>query len=137
MSREEKQFLLQLMRVLLKQGEAVHEVIQQLARSLKKFVQSREYIEQRRIAELLSESQRSALKLKNSIKIAEGLQYRLSLTGCRFKSLSQMRLFDPSGTSIDGRIFAASSWLFYFKSSAHEFTPFAHTILAYGFDNFS
>lgn len=103
----ERQFLLQLTRVLLEQGETVHEVMQQLARSLKNFVQSREYLEQRRMSQLLGAAQRAALALKDSVKANVELEYTLSLASCRFKSLSQMRLFDPSTAALDGTVLRA------------------------------
>jgi len=59
----ERRFLIRLTRNLLEQGGAVHEVLQTFARSLKHFVQSREYLEQRRINQLLKEAQRAALLL--------------------------------------------------------------------------
>ncbi len=93
---KDRRFLLRLTRNLLEQGGAVHEVLQTFARSLKHFVQSREYLEQRRINRLLKEAQRAALIIKNEVKATESLQYSLELTSSRLRSLSQWALYDPS-----------------------------------------
>ncbi|MCL2021107.1 MAG: DUF3375 domain-containing protein [Betaproteobacteria bacterium] len=93
---KDRRFLLRMMRSLLEQGGAVHEVLQTFARSLKHFVQSREYLEQRRLNQLLKDAQRAALALKDEVRATEALQYTLTLTSSRIRSLSQWVLFDPS-----------------------------------------
>ena len=92
----ESRFLLRLTRILLEQGGTVHEVLQTFARSLKHFVQSREYLEQRRVNQLLKAAQRSALSIKDQVKATESLEYSLELTSSRLRSLSQWVLYDPS-----------------------------------------
>lgn len=92
----ERRFLLRLTRNLLEQGGSVHEVLQTFARSLKHFVQSREYFEQRRINQLLKEAQRTALAIKDEVKTTEFLEYSLELTSSRLRSLSQWVLYDPA-----------------------------------------
>ncbi|MES9843257.1 MAG: DUF3375 domain-containing protein [Candidatus Sedimenticola sp. 6PFRAG5] len=92
----ERRFLLRLTRNLLEQGGAVHEVLQTFARSLKHFVQSREYLEQRRVNQLLKEAQRAALAIKDEVKATESLEYSLELTSSRLRSLSQWVLYDPA-----------------------------------------
>jgi hypothetical protein len=93
---KEKHFLLRMTRILLEQGGAVHEVSQNLARSLKHFVQSREYLEQRRLDRLLKDAIRTALEIKDEVKTTESLKYTLELTSSRIRSLSQLVLYDPS-----------------------------------------
>ncbi|MDN4053506.1 DUF3375 domain-containing protein [Massilia sp. YIM B02763] len=93
---EERRFLLRLTRTLLDQGSMVHDVLQSFARSLKHFVQSREFMEQRRLNQLLRKAQRAALALKDEIKATEALQYTLPLTSSRLASLSQWVLHDPA-----------------------------------------
>lgn len=93
---KEKRFLRQLTRNLLEQGGIVHEVLQTFARSLKHFVQSREYLEQRRLTQLLKEAQRAALTIKDEMSLTDNLHYYLQLTSCRFRSPSQWMLHDPS-----------------------------------------
>ncbi len=93
---KDRRFLLRLTRTLLEQGGTVHEVLQTFARSLKHFVQSREYLEQRRLNQLLKDAQRAALTLKEEIKATETLEYTLTLTSSRLRSLSQWVLYDPA-----------------------------------------
>ena len=92
----ERRILRRLMWNLLEQGGVVHEVLQTFARSLKHFVQSREYLEQRRISQLLKQAQRTALDLKDKVRTTEPLAYPLDLTSSRLASLSQWVLHDPS-----------------------------------------
>ncbi len=92
----ERRFLLRLLPALLAEGGSVHETLQQFARSLKTFVQSREYLEQRRLHVLLREAQRAALELKDTVRPAQGLPYDLKLTSSRIRSLSQWNLYDPT-----------------------------------------
>jgi hypothetical protein len=91
----ERRFLLRLTRTLLEQGGAVHEVLQSFARSLKHFVQSREFMEQRRLNQLLRRAQRAALALKDEVKATDALHYELVLTSSKLRSLSQWVLHDP------------------------------------------
>jgi len=93
---KERRFLHGLTRTLLEQGGMVHEVLQHFAGSLKNFVQSREYLEQRLVNQRLKEAQRAALALKNEVRTTEALEYSLSLTSSRLSSLSQWSLYDPS-----------------------------------------
>ncbi|MES2317985.1 MAG: DUF3375 domain-containing protein [Pseudomonadota bacterium] len=104
---QERRFLLRLTRTLLEQGGMVHDVLQSFARSLKHFVQSREFLEQRRLNQLLRRAQRGALALKDEVKATETLHYTLALTSCKLHSLSQWLLHDPAlqappGKMIDG-----------------------------------
>ena len=97
---KERKFLLRLTRTLLEQGGMVHEVLQTFSRSLKHFVQSREYLEQRRLNHLLKDAQRAALALKDQVGATETLQYTLALTGSRLRSLSQWVLHDPASQAL-------------------------------------
>lgn len=105
----ERQFLRRLTGALLKQGGDVHDVLQNFARSLKQFVQSREYLEQRKLHRSINEAQRSAVELKEQMKATDELEFILTLTSCKIKSLSQMRLYDPSLGTVDGTIHLADS----------------------------
>jgi hypothetical protein len=104
---QERRFLRQLPNTLLEQGGAVHEVFQHLARSLKNFVSSREYLEQRRLNEVLKQAQRAALDIKDRVSVFQPLEFSLDLTSARIRSLSQWSLYDPQtqqgpGTITDG-----------------------------------
>jgi hypothetical protein len=98
----ERRFLLRLTRTLLEQGGMVHEVLQNLARSLRNFVQSREYLEQRRVNQVLKEAQRSALALKDKVKSVEMLEFTLQLSSSRLRSVAQWVLFDPAAQAPGG-----------------------------------
>lgn len=92
----ERKFLLRLTRTLLEQGGLVHDVLQSFARSLKHFVQSREFLEQRRVNQLLRQAQLAALALKDELKATDTLHYALTLTSSKLASLSQWLLHDPA-----------------------------------------
>jgi hypothetical protein len=92
----ERRFLLRLTRVLLDEGSSVHEVLQTFARSLKTFVQSREYLEQRRLHSLLKDAQRAALETKEHVRPNHSLGYSLMLTSSQVRSVSQLAMYDPS-----------------------------------------
>jgi hypothetical protein len=102
----ERRFLLRLMQTLLEQGGIVHEVLQRFARNLKQFVQSREYLEQRRMSHLIKEAQRAALAVKDKVKPADTLQYELQLTSSRIRSIDQWTLYDPSLNTIERGVHA-------------------------------
>jgi hypothetical protein len=92
----ERRFLLRMTRSLLEQGGIVHEVLQSFARSLKNFVQNREYLEQRRLNQTLREAQSAALGLKESVKVTGPTGYTLQLSSSHIRSLSQWKLYDPA-----------------------------------------
>ena len=101
---QERRFLLRLTRTLLEQGGMVHDVLQSFARSLKHFVQSREFLEQRRLTQLLRRAQRGALALKNEVKATDTLNYTLALTSSKLSSLSQWTLHDPALQALPGKM---------------------------------
>lgn len=103
----ERRFLLRLTRELLQQGGSVHDVLHSFARSLKHFVQSREYLEQRRLNQILREAQSAALCLKEYVKATEDIGYTLQLTSSRLRSHSQWTLYDPSLNTVDGTMRSA------------------------------
>lgn len=99
---QERKFLLRLTRTLLEQGGMVHDVLQSFARSLKNFVQSREFLEQRRLNTLLRQAQLAALALKDEVKATDTLHYTLPLTSSKLASLSQWVLHDPALQALPG-----------------------------------
>jgi hypothetical protein len=99
---KDRRFLIGLTRTLLTQGGAVHDVFQNFARSLKHFVASREYLEQRRLNQVIKEAQRAALAVKDEINPAQPLTYWLELTSSRVRSASQWALYDPAMQAIPG-----------------------------------
>lgn len=91
----QRRFLRRLTRLLLDQGGNVHDVQQHFARSLKQFVQSREYLEQRHLLNLLREASRLSLGLRDQVHPTQLLPFELELTSSRLRSLSQWSPFDP------------------------------------------
>jgi hypothetical protein len=106
----ERRFLLRMPKMLLEQGGTVHDVFQHLARSLKHFVASREYLEQRRLNEVVKAAQKAAIEVKDQVPTARPLSCWLDLTSSRVTSISQWFLYDPAmqaapGAMADGEEF--------------------------------
>lgn len=104
LDRQERRFLSGMTKLLLERGGDVHDALQYFARSLKQFVQSREYMEQRRLNQLLKEAQRLAVEIKDRVKPTDEIGHTLHLTSSKLGSLSQFRLHDPSLDRVDAGI---------------------------------
>jgi hypothetical protein len=104
LERRERQFMLRLTRLLLESGGEVHEVLQQFARGLKQFVQSRAYQEQRRLNKLLRVAQRRALEVKEHFRPTDDIGQELFLTSAELNSVAQWHLYDPSVEGLEGGI---------------------------------
>lgn len=89
-------FLADLTGVLLNRGRAVHAVLQNFARSLKSYVQSREFQEQRRLLTLIKETQRCAIEIKDRVSPVEAILPHFRLTSCKIASCAQLALHDPA-----------------------------------------
>ena len=111
LERHERQFLRGMTRVMLERGGHVHDVMQHFARSLRGFVQSRGYLEQRRLNQLLKQAQAEALASREHARPRQTLPYALQLTTTRLRSLSQYRLHDPRLGHVDGSIHASAGAL--------------------------
>jgi hypothetical protein len=98
----EKRFLRNLTNRLLDEGGNVHEVLQTFSRSLRNFVQSREYQEQRRFSIVLRESQRNALAIKDHIRPNQDVGFSLWLPSAQLRSAAQWRLYDPVNRAAPG-----------------------------------
>lgn len=96
LEQRERRFLQNLTATLMAEGGTVHEVVQQFARSLKTFVQSREFQEQRRLHSLLREAQQAALEARDAVRPNAALDYSLTMTSSRIRSVSQWEMHDPS-----------------------------------------
>ena len=92
---KDRRFLRRMTGNLLEQGGMVHNVQQDLARSLKHFVQSREYLEQRRLNQILKDAQRAAKAIKDEVKTTVTIK-DLVLTSSSIRSFSQWVLYDPA-----------------------------------------
>jgi hypothetical protein len=77
------------------EGGAVQDVQQNLARNLRGFVQSRDFLEQRRLHGLLQESLKAALHLKEHLRPNSWVNYTLTLSHASIRSISQVRPDDP------------------------------------------
>lgn len=104
LDRQERTFLRGFTGTLLERGGQVHEVLQHFARSLRGFVQSRGYLEQRRLNQLLKQAQGEALQLRDALHATHATGYTLGLSTSRLRSLSQWRLHDPRHQQVDGRV---------------------------------
>ncbi len=109
LSVRERRFLVGLTATLMNEGSAVHEVLQHFARSLKAFVQSREFREQRRLHALLREATRAALAAKDSVRANQPLDFTLTLTSARVRSVSQWQLYDPAERIADATMAAEAA----------------------------
>lgn len=105
-SRERK-FLLNLTATLLDEGSGVHDVLQNFARSLKSFVQSREFLEQRRLHSLLKDATQAALAIKDSVRPNLPIDYELFQSSSRIRSVSQWVLYDPTQRVTDSTMMEA------------------------------
>lgn len=111
LERHERQFLRGLTRVMLERGGQVHDVMQLFARSLRGFVQSRGYLEQRRLNQLLRQAQAEALASRERARPRQTLPYALQLPTTRLRSLAQYRLHDPRLARVDGAVVASDGAL--------------------------
>jgi hypothetical protein len=92
---QERKFLLGLQWALMAEGSAVHDVMTNFARSLKAFVGSREFLEQRRLNTLLRQASQAALAAKDHVRPRE-FDYTLELTSSAISSVSRWVLYDPA-----------------------------------------
>ena len=92
----ERKFLLNLTTVLMDEGSGVHDVLQNFARSLKSFVQSREFQEHRRLHTLLKDATQHALAAKEHVRANQSLGFELMLTSSTVRSASQWVMEDPA-----------------------------------------
>jgi hypothetical protein len=101
LSPQERKFLYGLTSALLDEGSGVHDVLQSFARSLKSFVQSREFLEHRRINTLLKQATSAAIANKDIIRPNQQISYELELTSSTIRSVSQFNLYDPAERMAD------------------------------------
>ncbi len=104
LSRGERRGLSGLTGQLLERGGEVHEVLYQFARGLKQFVQSREYREQQRMSILVKTAQRRSLAAKDRLRPYRDIGRDLTLSSAALRSVSQLRLHDPSLDAMDAGI---------------------------------
>ena len=95
LSTQERRFLLNLTSTLMAEGSNVHDVLQHFARSLKAFVQSREFREQRRLHALLKQAAQAALAAKEVVRANLPMEFTFTLSSSHIRSSSQWLLNDP------------------------------------------
>lgn len=93
--REERLFLSRMTRTLLERAGAVNDKQTGFARSLRSFVQSHEYQEQRRLTRLLQSTKADALAARTALRPENPVGYTLQLSSATFRSLGQWKLHDP------------------------------------------
>jgi len=108
LNRRQRRDLSGLTGTLLERGGEVHDVLYQFARGLKQFVQSREYREQRRMSTLVKTAQRRSLAVKDRLRPQQPIGRDLTLSSASLRSVSQLRLHDPSLDAVDAGIDAAA-----------------------------
>jgi hypothetical protein len=104
LDRDERAFLRGFTGTMLDRGGQVHDVLQHFARSLRGFVQSRGYLEQRRLNQLLKQAQSEALALRDEFTAQRPIGRDLQLTTSRLRSWSQWKLHDPRSAHVDGSV---------------------------------
>ncbi len=109
LDRNERNFLRNFTSTLLERGGLVHEVMQHFARSLRGFVQSRGYLEQRRLNQLLKQAQGQALQLRDDVRPTAATGFVLPLSSARLRSIGQWRLHDPRSHQVETSIFMAEA----------------------------
>ncbi|MBD9536190.1 DUF3375 domain-containing protein [Stenotrophomonas sp. STM01] len=109
LDRNERNFLRNFTSTLLERGGQVHEVMQHFARSLRGFVQSRGYLEQRRLNQLLKQAQGQALQLREDMHPTAATGFVLPLSAARLRSIGQWRLHDPRSHQVETSIFMADA----------------------------
>ncbi|RKP43345.1 DUF3375 domain-containing protein [Trinickia fusca] len=105
LSLEERRRLFRVTETLLLEGGVVQDVMATLGRSLKTFVQSREFQEQRKIQRLIRAAITESLVLKDQLTHGRTLDYTLTLSTTSLRSVAQLVLDDPEErpgeTSVD------------------------------------
>ncbi|MBS0342261.1 MAG: DUF3375 family protein, partial [Proteobacteria bacterium] len=89
---------------LLAQASDVHEVRGRFVSGLHAYVRSREYAEQRRIMQLVSQAHRAATALIGHVRVNEEIGLNLDRTSAALHSLSQWSLHDPGAAVVASRI---------------------------------
>ena len=95
LQREERLFLTALTRTLLDHAGRVNDTQTGFARSLRSFVQSREYQEQRRLTTLLQSAKADALHVRRLLRPEHQTGQSLRLSSATYRSVGQWKLHEP------------------------------------------
>lgn len=96
LSAKERQFLNRLTHTLLARAGSVNNTQTSFARSLRSFVQTREYQEQRRLMKLLLGAKAVALPLRELVRPEEQIGQEIWLSTATFRSVGQLHLDEPA-----------------------------------------
>jgi hypothetical protein len=96
LSDDERDFLAAFTDQMLDRGRRVHETQLRLARSLRDFVRSHEYLEKRRLTSLLDEAAKKAHALRDLVKPSARISYELDRTSVGTSSIGTWSLYDPA-----------------------------------------
>lgn len=107
LAKEERIFLASLTRTLLDRAGSINNVHTGFARSLRTYVQSREYQEQRRLTKLLHSAKADALAVRDQFRPEKATGISLQLSSATYRSLGQWKLHDPPLTLTTGDLVAA------------------------------
>jgi hypothetical protein len=93
--RDDRRFLLGLTRTLLERAGSVNNTQTGFARSLRSFVQTKEYQEQRRLTHILQSATALALPVRDRLRPENPTGFELRLPIATFRSLGRLKLHDP------------------------------------------
>lgn len=106
LTKPERERLLRLNRMLRDRAAGTHSVMTQLARSLRDFVRSRDYVEERRLNKLILDTRKVALDLSKQVGVKEGfIDYQS--TSATVNSLARFELDDPDESKMDAPVMEA------------------------------
>lgn len=100
LDRDERRRLVNLPDILFEGAQETNHVMHALARSLREFVQSRSFIEERRITKLLREARNAAHELRDVASRRDALLEQF-LTSAQISSVSQLELDDPEDARME------------------------------------
>lgn len=103
LSKPERERLLRLNRMLRDRASETHAVMTQLARSLRDFVRSQDYMEERRLGALIREARKAALDLSKDVGLKETF-LDIESTSASISSVSRYELDDPDESKMDAVI---------------------------------
>lgn len=107
--REDRLFLARMTRTLLERAGAVNDKQTGFAKSLRSFVQSREYQEQRRLSRLLQTTKADALAARSALRPENPVGYTLQLSSATFRSIGQWKMHDPVQRIVAGELEAGAT----------------------------
>ncbi|WP_430389866.1 DUF3375 domain-containing protein [Dyella sp. 20L07] len=95
LSRDDRLFLMNMARTLLDRAGSVNNVQTGFARSLRSYVQTREYREHQRLTRLLNAAKVDALAIRDRLRPEKLTGMNLQLSTASYRSISQWKLHDP------------------------------------------